>query len=68
MNPIRFIGLRGKWRKAQKIHAMEHETRQDLSLSCTAVGHLAGIDSYFDVFDRDQQRHFLVEYREGLFA
>lgn len=54
---------RRAWRKAQAIHAMEHEVNLPLSLSCTAVGHYEAIDEYKDLFDRDTRRKFMVEYR-----
>jgi hypothetical protein len=67
MVPWTFWRLRRAWRKAQSIHAMEHEVGEPLSLTCKAVGHswaLHGdIDSYTDMFDADERRHFLVEYR-----
>jgi hypothetical protein len=63
---MKWLRDRRRWKRAQKLHILEHAAEQPLTLTCKAVGHLASIDDYTFTFDSAQRRHFLAEYRPGI--
>jgi hypothetical protein len=62
VKPWKFLKMRKAWKKAQRVHILEHEANQRTTMSCDAVGHLYK-DYYEEMFDHEYQRKFMREYR-----